>query len=91
MKANLIKTLITLQNQSVHSLSPEIIADSAELDKLGFVDGLGLTESGRNLIIFLETSSEYFITHREIKENANILVDKAKNKFNSILDMLKIN
>jgi DNA topoisomerase IA len=49
-----------------------------------------MTDKGNKLIKHLEASCEYFEAQYTIQKDAEELIKKAKDKYNSILDNLKI-
>jgi len=49
-----------------------------------------ITDKGNKLIKHLEASCEYFEAQYSIQKDAEELIKKAKDKYNSILDNLKI-
>lgn len=87
MKANLILILLE-KNLNANFVITE--PEYGELETLGLIEGISLTEKGKNLVKFLENSTEYFQAHSEAKEAANEILDKAKSKYNSFLEAIKL-
>ena len=96
MKANVILALLAFAEGKKDKL-PSFDPVYNEIESLGLIKSetgsagktWHVTPEGEKFISILESAGEYYTAHRQIKKDAEELMDRAKGKWNSIMDTLK--
>jgi len=103
MKAKQITAFLLVSQEEVKSdsywLDPKMIPVFQEIESLGLIKSespIGsagktwhVTPEGEKFLSILESAGEYYTANRQVKQDAAELMEKAKTKWNSVMDALK--
>lgn len=97
MKANLILAFLAFAEGKSDKL-PSFDPVYQEIEALGLIKSESkgeekswfVTSDGENFITLLESSGEYYKAQKQLKKDADELVEKARSKWNSIMESFKL-
>jgi hypothetical protein len=104
MKANQIMAFLLVATEKVRPesywMDPKMLPVFQELEALGLIKSdpqfgddpsviWRVTPEGEKFISILESAGEYYTAQRQAKKDAEELLEKAKTKWNSVMDSLK--